>query len=111
MSILDGIEQQDFRNIVAAMMDAGWNVTDVLEFPGDVEVDGGMDNGGDTLNFEVGLEDDDEMVFWCDFTHSTPIGNVNNHIELVEAFTELLPLRDDDLQQWIVRRSIRHAGN
>jgi hypothetical protein len=95
-SVLDGVQDIGLRKIVEAMIDAGFNVTAVLS-DDDVEVD----DGKDVLNFTV---QEDKTVTWHDFSHTTRIGNVDNHAELVAAFTELLPLSDDPLQRWIESR-------
>jgi len=84
--------------VADALRTAGFNVTDVYQYEFrsvDIEI------GEESLTF--GLQHDG-TVTWHDFTHTTVIAPIDKPDELVAAFTELLPLRDEALQEWIASR-------
>lgn len=53
--------------------------------------------------FYIEITEGGEVVWW-DFSHTTLLGDVNCPESLTEALTELLPLRDEALQEWMGHR-------
>lgn len=95
-------EQNSMKDIVVyTMKKAGFNVTNVIESTsdrGDIEVEA----DDDVLYLEL----NQGIVCWRDFTHLTKIAPLNKPHELLKAFQELLPLRGEQLQEWIDQRQM-----
>ena len=82
-----------------ALKDAGWNAT-IEAGPHGLEI------VTDEDRMSVDIAEMDGEVTWWDFTHCTILGSTYHPESLTEALKQLLPLRNDELMEWIGHREV-----